>query len=87
MLPFIGVFICSLIYLVFVYPYNSVLDTEFLVRRSKKMNHLHLSSSNTEMRFLSVCERLLLNNQLTDCTLVAEGQFVQAHRLVLATSR
>ncbi|XP_063846243.1 longitudinals lacking protein, isoforms H/M/V-like isoform X5 [Scylla paramamosain] len=54
--------------------------------QSKKMNHLHLCSSNTEMRFLSVCERLLLNNQLTDCTLVAEGQFVQAHRLVLATS-
>lgn len=28
-----------------------------------------------------------MNNQLTDCTLVVEGQFVQAHRLVLATCR
>ncbi|XP_050696235.1 uncharacterized protein LOC126985420 isoform X3 [Eriocheir sinensis] len=52
---------------------------------NRKLNRLHLRSSNTEARFLSVCERLLLNNQLTDCTLVAEGQFVQAHRLVLAT--
>ncbi|XP_042216770.1 transcription factor GAGA-like [Homarus americanus] len=51
----------------------------------RKMNHLHLRSSNTETRFLSVCERLLQHNHLTDCTLMAEGHFIQAHRLVLAT--
>ncbi|XP_071525359.1 uncharacterized protein [Panulirus ornatus] len=52
---------------------------------ARKLNRLHLRSSNTETRFLSVCERLLRHNQLTDCTLMADGQFVQAHRLVLAT--
>ncbi|KAK8741880.1 hypothetical protein OTU49_002441, partial [Cherax quadricarinatus] len=52
---------------------------------SPKLNHLHLRSSNTERRFMSVCDRLLEENQLTDCTLMAEGQLVQAHRLVLAT--
>ncbi|XP_069174861.1 modifier of mdg4 isoform X2 [Procambarus clarkii] len=51
----------------------------------RKLNRLHLRSSNSETRFLSVCERLLRHNQLTDCTLVADGQFVQAHRLILAT--
>ncbi|XP_042871460.1 uncharacterized protein LOC122252846 isoform X2 [Penaeus japonicus] len=51
----------------------------------RKYNRLHLKASNTETRFLSVCERLLQHNQLTDCTLMADGQFVQAHRLVLAT--
>ncbi|XP_063606529.1 uncharacterized protein LOC134781294 isoform X2 [Penaeus indicus] len=52
---------------------------------NRKCNRLHLKASNTESRFLAVCERLLQHNQLTDCTLMADGQFVQAHRLVLAT--
>ncbi|XP_069989115.1 uncharacterized protein [Penaeus vannamei] len=52
---------------------------------NRKYNRLHLKASNTETRFLAVCERLLQHNQLTDCTLMADGQFVQAHRLVLAT--
>ncbi|XP_042225829.1 uncharacterized protein LOC121868894 isoform X2 [Homarus americanus] len=52
---------------------------------ARKMNRLHLRATNTETRFLAVCERLLRHNQLTDCTLMADGQFIQAHRLVLAT--
>ncbi|KAK4291585.1 hypothetical protein Pmani_035596 [Petrolisthes manimaculis] len=53
--------------------------------QTRKLNRLHLRSSNSETRFLSICERLLRHNQLTDCTLVADGHLVPVHRLVLAT--
>ncbi|KAG7165556.1 uncharacterized protein LOC121870466 isoform X3 [Homarus americanus] len=51
--------------------------------RQRKLNYV-LQSNNAETHFLPVCERLFQNNQLTDCTLMAEGQFIHAHRLVLA---
>lgn len=46
---------------------------------------LHLRNTSGEWRFLEVCERLFEENHLTDCTLMADGQFIQAHRLVLAS--
>ncbi|XP_066946781.1 transcription activator GAGA-like isoform X2 [Macrobrachium rosenbergii] len=51
----------------------------------RKSSRFHLKTNMTESRFMAICDRLLRNNQLTDCTLVAEGQCVQAHRLVLAS--
>ncbi|XP_068249275.1 uncharacterized protein [Palaemon carinicauda] len=57
----------------------------FQSESNRKSSRFHLKTNITESRFLSICDRLLRNNQLTDCTLVAEGQFVQAHRLVLAS--
>ncbi|XP_068249698.1 uncharacterized protein [Palaemon carinicauda] len=57
----------------------------FQSESNRKSSRFHLKTNITESRFMSICDRLLRNNQLTDCTLVAEGQFVQAHRLVLAS--